>query len=221
MIKIAPSILSADFARLAEEIQEVERAGADLLHVDVMDGHFVPNITLGAPIVRSIRKITRLPLDCHLMIEQPQRYVESFVDAGADMISIHVEAEPHLHRALDLIRRSGAKAGVAINPATSASAVSEILENCDYLLVMTVNPGFGGQKFIESVVPKLRRLRETIISRKADVRLQVDGGIDATTASAVSAAGAEWLVAGSAIFGAADRAEALRSIRIAATTVAV
>lgn len=212
-VRIAPSLLSADFARLADEIASVE-SGADLLHLDVMDGHFVPNLTIGPAIVKACRKQTRLPFDCHLMIEQPQNYIGAFLDAGANMISIHVETEPHLQRALQMIREGGAKAGIAINPATSAESLSTAIEFCDYILVMTVNPGFGGQKFIEPVVPKIRRIAQMIREHGARVDIEVDGGIDAATAPLVTAAGASILVAGSAVFGKSDRAAAIEEIRM-------
>jgi ribulose-phosphate 3-epimerase len=215
MIKIAPSLLSADFARLAEELETV--VDADLLHLDVMDGHFVPNITIGPAIVKALRKRTKLPFDCHLMISEPQKYIPAFLDAGADMISIHVEAEPHLQRALQLIRDGGAKAGIAINPATSAESLSTALEFCDYVLAMTVNPGFGGQKFIEPVVPKIRHISRLIRERGLGVEIEVDGGIDAKTAPHVVTAGATILVAGSAVFGQPDRGDAIRAIRDAVT----
>jgi ribulose-phosphate 3-epimerase len=215
MIKIAPSLLSADFARLAEELETV--AEADILHLDVMDGHFVPNITIGPPIIKALRKRTKLPFDCHLMIADPQKYIPAFLDAGADMISIHIEAEPHLQRALQLIRDGGAKAGIAINPATSAESLSTALDFCDYILVMTVNPGFGGQKFIEPVVPKIRHISRLIRERGVAVEIEVDGGIDARTAPHVVTAGATILVAGSAVFGQPDRADAIRTIRDAVT----
>ena len=219
MIRIAPSLLSADFARLADELATV--ADADLLHLDVMDGHFVPNLTIGPALVKALRKHSKLPFDCHLMIGEPQRYIGAFLDAGADMISIHVETEPHLQRALQLIRDGGAKAGVAVNPATSAESLTSALDFCDYILVMTVNPGFGGQKFIEPVVPKIRHIARLVRERGVRVEIEVDGGIDAGTAPLVADAGASILVAGSAVFGKPDRGAAMRAIRDAVTTTRV
>src|SRR5439155_16633988 len=216
-IKIAPSLLSADFSRLAEELKSVDD-GADLIHLDVMDGHFVPNLTIGPAIVKACRAHSAKTFDCHLMIEQPQLYIEQFLEAGAEMISVHVEAEPHLQRALQMIRDGGAKAGIALNPATSAELLSAALEFCDFVLVMTVNPGFGGQKFIEPVVPKIRRIAQMIREHGVDVEIEVDGGIDAATAPLVTAAGASILVAGSAVFGKPDRAAAIQAIRSAVTT---
>ncbi len=216
-IKIAPSLLSANFARLAEEIASIEK-NADLLHLDVMDGHFVPNITMGPAVVKACRGVSKLMFDCHLMIEEPQRYIDPFLDAGANMISVHQEAEPHLHRALQMIRDGGAKAGIAINPATSAESLSTSIEFCDFILVMTVNPGFGGQRFIEPVVPKIRHIAQMIRERGVAVEIEVDGGIDAKTAPLVVSAGATILVAGSAIFGRQDRTAAMESIRSAVTT---
>jgi ribulose-phosphate 3-epimerase len=217
MIRIAPSLLSADFARLAEELESV--ASADVLHLDVMDGHFVPNLTIGPAIVKALRAHTKLPFDCHLMISEPQRYIDRFLDAGADMISIHIEAEPHLQRALQMIRDGGALAGIAINPATPAESLSTAIEFCDYVLAMTVNPGFGGQKFIEPVVPKIRHISRLIRERGLRVEIEVDGGVDAKTAPHVVAVGATILVAGSAVFGQTDRADAIERIRSAVSTV--
>jgi ribulose-phosphate 3-epimerase len=214
MIKLAPSLLSADFSKLADEIASIEQ-GADILHLDVMDGHFVPNLTIGPAIVKACRAVSKLKFDCHLMIAQPQLYIEKFIDAGADMISIHFEAEPHLQRGLQLIRDGGAKAGIAINPATPAEALSTALEFCDFVLVMTVNPGFGGQKFIEPVVPKIRHISQMVRERGLPVEIEVDGGIDEKTAPLVVAAGAGILVAGSAIFGKPDRNAAMEAIRSA------
>jgi ribulose-phosphate 3-epimerase len=212
MIKIAPSLLSADFSRLADELHSVDD-GADIIHLDVMDGHFVPNLTIGPAIVRACRAHSAKTFDCHLMIEQPQLYIDRFLDAGAQMISIHIEAEAHLQRALQLIRSGGAKAGIALNPATSAEMLTTAIEFCDFVLVMTVNPGFGGQTFIEPVVPKIRRISQMIQERGLPVEIEVDGGIDATTARKVVDAGARILVAGSAVFGQRDRPAAMRAIR--------
>lgn len=219
-IKIAPSLLSADFASLAQEIASIE-AHADLLHLDVMDGHFVPNLTLGPAIVKACRAHSKLPFDCHLMIAEPQRFIGEFLAAGANMISVHFEAEPHLQRALQMIRDGGAKAGIAINPATPAESLTTAIEFCDFVLVMTVNPGFGGQRFIEPVVPKIRHIKRLIGERGLAVEIEVDGGVDPKTAPAVVGAGATILVAGSAVFGQKDRTAAMESIRTAVTTIKV
>ena len=214
MIKLAPSILSADFAKLAAEVQEVEQAGADWIHVDVMDGHFVPNITIGPLVVEALRPHTKLPLDVHLMIEQPSRYVQAFAKAGADLISVHVEADPHLHRTIHLIRELGVKPGVVINPATPVETLGPVLADVDLILLMTVNPGFGGQKFIASVLDKIRRLRAMVDERGlSHIDIEVDGGIHAETAPLVVEAGANVLVAGNAVFGRPDRARALAELR--------
>jgi ribulose-phosphate 3-epimerase len=203
-VLIAPSILSADFGRLAEEVRAVEAAGADWIHVDVMDGRFVPNITIGPLVVRAVRAATKLPIDVHLMIVEPERYVAEFAAAGADWISVHVEASPHLHRTLQQIRSAGAKAGVVLNPHTSEESIRHVLPDLDLVLVMSVNPGFGGQSFIPSALPKLRALRDAIDSAGLDVALEVDGGVAPPTAGRVVDAGARVLVAGSAVFGAAS-----------------
>jgi len=215
VIKIAPSILSADFAALASDIARVEAGGADQLHVDVMDGRFVPNITIGPLVVAAIRKRTRLPLDVHLMIVEPERYVAEFVVAGADMVTVHVEACTHLQRTLAHIRELGARAGVALNPSTPPSALEYVLDDLDLVLVMSVNPGFGGQSFIPSAHRKIRELRKLLGDRPVDV--SVDGGVKAGLAKSLAEDGASTLVAGSAVFGAADPAAAVRAIRAAAT----
>lgn len=207
---LAPSILSADFARLAEQIAAAERGGARAVHVDVMDGHFVPNLTVGPAIVRSLARATRLPLDCHLMIENAERYLDAFADAGAGWISVHVEAVPHLQRALAQIRARGVRAGVALNPSTPPSALEEVLPELDYVLVMSVNPGFSGQSFLPSALDKIRRLRAEIARRGLDVAIEVDGGIDETNVRAVVEAGAGVVVAGNAVFGRPDPEAAAR-----------
>jgi ribulose-phosphate 3-epimerase len=216
MIHIAPSILSADFARLGEQVCAAERGGADLIHVDVMDGHFVPNITIGPLVVRSVRGVTELPLDCHLMISDPDRYIAEFARAGANLISVHLEAAIHLHRTVTAIRELGCRPGVAINPSTPVSALEEILPFVDYVLVMSVNPGFGGQSFINSALDKVSRLRDMIETRGLKVHIEVDGGIDLSNVAQLVRRGAEWIVAGSAIFGRGDPEAATRALKAAA-----
>jgi ribulose-phosphate 3-epimerase len=215
-IKLAPSILSADFARLGQQVAETEAAGADRIHFDVMDGHFVPNITIGPLVLRSLRRVTRLPLEAHLMIEEPDRYLEDFAEAGADTIIVHQEGAVNLHRTVQRIRALAKRVGVAINPATPASALEEILPDIDLALVMTVNPGFGGQAFIENTLPKIQRVRRMVDQLKPDCEIEVDGGIEPETARQVVQAGARVLVAGSAIFGAPNGvAAAMERLRAA------
>ncbi len=216
MIELAPSILSADFARLAEEARTALQGGATLLHVDVMDGHFVPNITIGPPVVAALRKVVEAPLDVHLMIENPDLYIPAFVDAGADWISVHQEACRHLHRTLELIRGRGIRAGVVVNPATPVQSLGEVLEMVDFVLVMSVNPGFGGQKFIPASLEKIRKLATMRNARGASFRIEVDGGIGLDTIGDVVRAGAEVLVAGNAVFGKGDAAENVRRLLKAA-----
>jgi ribulose-phosphate 3-epimerase len=201
-IEIAPSILSADFAHLAGEIAKAEHGGADLIHLDVMDGHFVPNVTIGPPVVESVRKITNLPLDAHLMIEKPERYLDDFIQAGVNWLSVHVEADAHLDRSLQYLKTKGVKAGVAINPGTSLSTLDQVLPLADFILIMTVNPGFGGQKFIPYTLKKVGQLREIIVSNGYQTRIEVDGGIGPGNLKDILIAGAEIIVAGSAVFSA-------------------
>jgi ribulose-phosphate 3-epimerase len=213
MGKIAPSILSADFSRLGEEIGAVARAGADYIHIDVMDGHFVPNITMGPLIVKAAKRVTQLPLDVHLMISEPERYVDIFADSGADIVTVHAEAATHLHRIVQQIRQKGVKPGVSLNPATPLDVLEYVLGDVDMVLLMTVNPGFGGQDFIEAVVPKIERLRAMIEKRRLAVDIEVDGGIGPQTISKVSSAGANVFVAGSAIFGSGNYGETISLMR--------
>lgn len=213
MVKIAPSILSANFAKLEEEIKDVEKGGADYIHVDVMDGHFVPNITIGPLIVEAIRPITNLPLDVHLMIQNPDQYIEQFAKAGADIITVHVEACTHLHRTIQLIKQHGVKAGVVLNPATPVDTIQHVIDDVDMVLLMTVNPGFGGQKFINGVVPKIFAVSEMAKSKGLSIDIEVDGGVNKDTAKLCIEAGANVLVAGSAVYNEADREKAIKLIR--------
>jgi ribulose-phosphate 3-epimerase len=216
-ILIAPSILSADFGRLAEEVRAVEAAGADIVHVDVMDGRFVPNITIGPLVVEAVRKVTNLPIDVHLMIVEPERYVEAFAKAGASIVSVHAEVSPHLHRTLQAIRAAGARPAVALNPSTPLSAVEWVIGDCEMVLVMTVNPGFGGQRYIEACTQKIIDLRALADARNPALDIEVDGGVKPETATTVAAAGANVLVAGTAVFGEKDYRQAISAIRARAT----
>ena len=215
-IEIAPSILSADFARLGEQIRTVEEAGADVIHVDVMDGHFVPNITIGVPVVQSLRKATRLPLDVHLMIENPERYIEAFVRAGANRVLVHQESTPHLDRALAMVREAGAEAGAVINPSTPVAMLVDVLDKVNTVLVMSVNPGFGGQKFIPRAIEKIAELNNLRTRGRADFRIEVDGGVEVDNAGELAHAGVNTFVAGTSIFHKPNPAEAVREIRRAA-----
>jgi ribulose-phosphate 3-epimerase len=214
MIKIAPSILSADFSRLEQEVSRAEKAGADLIHIDVMDGHFVPNITIGSVVVESIRSKINIPLDVHLMIENPDKYIDAFAEAGADIITVHVEACTNLKKTLGHIRKLSKRVGVSLNPSTSVGRIEHVLKQVDMVLLMTVNPGFGGQKFIRSVLPKIKELRQMIDNAGLSVDIEVDGGIDKTTATDVVKAGANILVAGTAVFKAPDIKEAIAVLKI-------
>ncbi len=213
MGKIAPSILSADFSKLGEEVKAVEQAGADYIHIDVMDGHFVPNITIGPIIVKAVRGVTDLPLDVHLMISNPDGFIDDFVRAGADILTVHAEAGHHLHRSIQHIRNAGAKPAVSLNPASPLDMIEYVLDDVDMVLLMTVNPGFGGQDFIPEVIPKIERLRKMIDKRGLDIELEVDGGIGPETINRVSSAGADVFVAGSAIYHSDDYAETIRLMR--------
>jgi len=217
MFEIAPSILSADFTRLAEEIRAVEAGGAKILHVDVMDGRFVPNITIGLPVVKSIRKFTDLMIDTHLMIVEPSRYAAEFVKAGANMVSVHVEIDPHLQRTLTAIREAGGQAGIAINPATPLVSLEEALPFADFVLLMSVNPGFGGQKFISTALDKLRRLRRTISERGLNTKIEIDGGIDASNIEKIVEAGADIIVSGTGVFGKGNGTEGVKELIDAGT----
>jgi len=219
-VRIAPSILSADFARLAEAVAHIEAGGADFVHVDVMDGHFVPNITIGPPVVAALKRVTKLPLDVHLMISDPDRYLEAFVQAGAAMLTVHAEVLPHLHRTLTQIRSLGAKAGVAINPSTPVAMIGDVTAQMDHLLVMSVNPGFGGQTFIPHSLAKISAARDLLAASGSRAAIEVDGGVDRENAAAIVRAGASILVAGASVFGMADAAEATRALRRAASAAA-
>ena len=218
---IAPSVLSADFARLAEAVSQVEAAGADWIHVDVMDGHFVPNLTVGPPMVEALRKVTTLPLDVHLMMTNPDAFIQEFAEAGADYLTVHVEACPHLHRTLQCIKEHEVKAGVTLNPATSISTLEEAVKDVDLVLVMSVNPGFGGQKFIESSLEKIARVRQLINHTNSRALLEVDGGVNLTNAGAILKAGTDVLVSGSAIFNSENYADTIQRMRAAGETVSV
>lgn len=213
MKKIAPSILSADFCRLGDEVRAVEAAGADYIHVDVMDGRFVPNITIGPPVVAAVRKVTSLPLDVHLMIADPDKYIPDFAGAGADIIVVHAEASVHLHRSIQLVKSLGKKAGVSLNPATSLSCLEYVLADLDMVVLMTVNPGFGGQSFIEECIPKIRSLRAMLDKRGLEAELEVDGGVKVDNIARISHAGADVFVAGSAVFGSADYAATIKALK--------
>lgn len=210
---IAPSILSADFSKLGEEVQAVERAGADYIHVDVMDGHFVPNITIGPLVVEGVKKATKLPLDVHLMIENPDQYIGAFAEAGANIITIHAEAVTHLHRSIQIIKGAGCRAGISLNPATPIDVLEYVIDDLDMVLVMTVNPGFGGQKFIPATLSKIKKLREMIVSRGLKIDIEVDGGINPETIREVSAAGANVFVAGAFVFNSNNYRDAINALR--------
>jgi len=213
MKRIAPSILSADFSKLGEEVREVEACGADLIHCDVMDGHFVPNITIGPMVIKALSKVTKLPLDVHLMIEKPERYIKEFIEAGSKMLTIHVEATTHLQRHIQHIKEQGVKAGVSLNPSTPLEALDYILSEADFVLIMTVNPGFGGQKFLRSMLPKIKQLRKMINEKGLSAEIEVDGGIGVENIKDASQAGADIFVAGNAIFGSGDYRKTIKEMR--------
>lgn len=213
MVKIAPSILSADFSRLGEEIKSAEKAGADYIHVDVMDGHFVPNITIGPLVVKAVKKVATIPLDVHLMIESPDRYIKEFADSGADIITVHAEASVHLHRSIQNIKECGVKAAVSINPATPLNSIEFILPLVDMVLLMSVNPGFGGQKFIPEVLPKIKELKRIIVENKFKAEIEVDGGVTVDNVAEVNKAGADIVVMGNAFYNSKDYAETVRIVR--------
>jgi ribulose-phosphate 3-epimerase len=213
VVKIAPSILSADYARLAEEIARVEEAGADLIHVDVMDGHFVPNLTIGPPVIKALRAVTRLPLDVHVMVQNPDALLPALIDAGSDTLSVHVEACQHLHRTVQTIKDAGVRASVGLNPATPVIMLEEILPELDMALLMSVNPGFGGQAFIPSTLAKVRALKQQLAARNLHLPIEIDGGVDASNARAICDSGADILVAGTAVFGQQDYTKAIRALR--------
>lgn len=213
MIQIAPSILSADFSRLEQEILKIETAGADLVHIDVMDGHFVPNLTFGAPVVKAIRKVTQLPFDVHLMVDKPEEYIRPFAEAGANIITFHAETTPHLHRVVQSIKEHRIQAGIALNPATPLCVIEEILHDLDLILIMSVNPGFGGQKFIPSALKKIERLKTMLLQINSPALIEVDGGVTSENAAQLKHAGADILVAGSAIYGAVDCQAAIASLK--------
>jgi len=215
-IKIAPSILSADFSRLGDEVRRAEEAGADIIHLDIMDGHFVPNLTFGPIIVKAIRSYTKLPFYVHLMVEKPEDYIESVIEAGGDLVIVHVEACTHLQRVLSMIRDLGARSGVALNPATPLTTIEYVLDDLDLILIMSVNPGFGGQDFIPSVLPKIKRARRRVMKRGLEIEIAVDGGVNVETAPKIVEAGADVLVAGTAVFGKPDLKKAIQELREAA-----
>ncbi len=213
MIKIAPSILSADFAKLGDEIVRIDKAGADFVHIDVMDGHFVPNITIGPPIIKALRKVTKLPFDVHLMISDADKYIDSFADAGADIITVHAEVSPHLHQTLHKIKKHGIKAAVSLNPATSINTIEWVLSEVDMILVMSVNPGFGGQKYIEATTQKIKDLRDILVGRGINIDIEVDGGINLNNIYEITRAGANVIVSGSTIFSSQDTAKIIEELR--------